>query len=197
MGLLFFVIAVATSKSEPKARRTQKREAELLGVTRWYLNRVIRGHIKSMRLSKRLEQLRDQHKKPIIAVPIELAAAENLQPFFFATLAKLGLEVVIVRFKAGQSSPIWQYPEIERDLEKELQSAHAGQFDSEFYTPGARWFFYHVSDLAKAMQVLKATIESLGLLEITTLLHAETAQELRVWYPSTAELVNTEADTEA
>jgi len=40
---------------------TQKREAELLGVSRWYLNRVIRGHVKSKRLSQRLKQLRSQH----------------------------------------------------------------------------------------------------------------------------------------
>jgi len=135
-------------------------------------------------------------KKPIIAVPIELAAAENLSPFLFNTLSTLGLEVVIVLFKAGQGSPIWDHPGIERNLERELQSAGAGQFDSEFYTNGARWLFYHVSDLAKAMQLLKTNLEARGLLEITTLLHAESAHELRVWYPATAELVNAQAESE-
>ena len=52
------MIAVTTTKDQPKAAMTQKREAELLGVTRWYLNRVIRGHVKSNRLSQRIEQLR-------------------------------------------------------------------------------------------------------------------------------------------
>ncbi len=55
------MIAGATIKHQPKAAMTQKREAELLGVSRWYLNRVIRGHVKSKRLSQRLKQLRSQH----------------------------------------------------------------------------------------------------------------------------------------
>ncbi len=57
------MIAVTTTKRQPKAQMTQKREAELLGVTRWYLNRVIRGHIKSKRLSQRLAQLRANHRR--------------------------------------------------------------------------------------------------------------------------------------
>jgi predicted XRE-type DNA-binding protein len=52
------MIAVATNKSQPKAPMTQRRESELLGVTRWHLNRVIRGHVKSRRLSRRLRELR-------------------------------------------------------------------------------------------------------------------------------------------
>ena len=36
-----------------------------------------------------------------------------------------------------------------------------------------------------------------GLLEITTIFHVETADDLRVWYPPTAELVKTTPDSEA
>jgi predicted XRE-type DNA-binding protein len=57
------MIAIATDEGQPKAPLTQKRAAELLGVTRWYLNRVVRGHIRSNRLSKRLDELREQHSK--------------------------------------------------------------------------------------------------------------------------------------
>lgn len=63
------MIAPATNKSEPKERLTQKRTAELLGVTRWYLNRVVRGHIKSIRLSKRLAELQAAHSNERNAQP--------------------------------------------------------------------------------------------------------------------------------
>jgi hypothetical protein len=186
----------SVEEKKPRSKRISGicAAAKACGVTRQHLWEVLKGRRKSKPLLARYTQRKQQ---AVIAVPIDLAAAENLSPFFFNTLATLGLEVLIVRFQAGHSSPVWHHPEIEKDLGQELQCAHAGQLDSEFYTNGARWFFYHVSDLAKAMQVLKAALEARGLLEITTLLHAETAQELRVWYPATAELVNAEADEEA
>jgi hypothetical protein len=59
-----FVIATTTRQGDPKTLLTQKRAAELLGVTRWYLNRVIRGHVTSKRLSKRLDQLRSEFPSP-------------------------------------------------------------------------------------------------------------------------------------
>jgi hypothetical protein len=133
------------------------------------------------------------------APPIELAAAENLTLEFFLILTALGLEVLIVRFQAGNDSPIWKHAGIERDLERELQSIQTGQFDSSFFPLGAQWHFFHVAsaDLGKAMQRVKDALDARGLLAVTTLYHAETAHELRVWYPATAELVNTDADTEA
>ena len=84
-------------------------------------------------------------------------------------------------------------------MEKELLSVKAGSFDSEFYSPGARWFFYNVgkSKLGLAAQQIKAALAARGLLEITTILHVETSADLRVWYPPTAELVKTTPDTEA
>jgi hypothetical protein len=129
--------------------------------------------------------------------PIEWAAMENLTPAFFRILATLRLEVLVVRFQASGDSPIWEHNGIERDLEWDLQSVQAGQFDAGFYITGALYHFFHVNDLAKAMRQLKASLAARGLLEITTLLHAETAHELRVWYPPTAELVTTEDAIEA
>ena len=126
--------------------------------------------------------------------PPELAAAENLSPEFLLMLAALGFEVLIVRFQALHDSPVWEHPGIELVLEKELIAIEAGNFDSEFHSPGARWFFFHVGELGKAMAQIETTLAALGLLEITTLFHVETAQELRVWYPPTAELVKTTDD---
>jgi predicted XRE-type DNA-binding protein len=57
------MIAGATTNGQPKARLTQKRAAELLGVTRWHLNRVIRGHVKSIRLLGSLAELQSEHQK--------------------------------------------------------------------------------------------------------------------------------------
>ena len=123
---------------------------------------------------------------------INVAAAEHFDQKFFDTLAKLGLNVVLVSFKAGLDSPIWDHPGIEENLLRELKSVHAGQFDSSAYDEGVITHFFHVSDLAKAMQQLKASLEARGLLKITTILHAETPQELRQWYPPTADLLKKE-----
>jgi hypothetical protein len=169
-------------------------DAKACGVTRQHLYEVLKGNRESKPLLARYAQRKQQ---AVTAMPIELAAAENLSPSFFADLSKLGLQVVIVRFSAANDSPIWKNTGIEQVLGEELEAVRAGQFDASFFVLGAQWHFYHVSDLARAMQQLKASIEARGLLPITTLMHAETAQELRVWFPATAELVNTEADTEA
>jgi predicted XRE-type DNA-binding protein len=58
-------MSAKTKDCEPKARTrlTQKRAAKILGVTRWHLNRVIRGHIKSVSLSRRIDELRVSHLK--------------------------------------------------------------------------------------------------------------------------------------
>ena len=117
------------------------------------------------------------------------AAKENLTPQFFKILTACGLEVVIVLFESSPNSPIWKEKAIGQELGRELEANHSGRFDSFIYLPGAQWFFYHVSDLGKAMETLKRGIEARGLLAIATLLHAETAQELRVWYPPTAEAI--------
>jgi hypothetical protein len=132
-------------------------------------------------------------------VPIELAAAENLSPEFFLILSAIGLEILIVRFQAGNDSPIWKHNRIERELERELQSIQAGQFDSSYFPLGAHWHFFHVprAELGKAMQRIKDSLAARGLLDISTILHAETAHELREWYPATAQLVNATADNDA
>ena len=136
-------------------------------------------------------------QKSAQTAPDRCAAAENLTPVLFNILAKLGLDVLVVQFQAGPASPIWQHAGIEQVLHDELQAAQAGQYDSEVYVPGSRWFFFHVNDLGKAMQTIKTCLAARGLLEITILLHAETAQDLRVYYPATAECISTKADTEA
>ena len=151
----------------------------------------------SQNLSETARMIKNPPSQPKIPMPTELAAADNLASGFFGVLYRLGIEVVIVRFQAAKDSPIWEYPGIERLLEQELQAVPAGQFDSEVYTPGSRWLFFHVTDLGKSMQTLKRGLEARGLLETTTLLHAESAQELRVWYPDSAELLNLEDEDEA
>lgn len=133
-----------------------------------------------------------------IPKPPEFAAAENLTAEFFAILAKLGLEIVIVRFQAGNDSAIWTHGGIERELELELQSIKGGQFDSSYFPPGQQFHFFHVraAELGNAMRLIKVALAARGLLEISTLYHAETALEWRVWYPATAEVLRTDADDE-
>jgi hypothetical protein len=46
-----------------------------------------------------------------------------------------------------------------------------------------------MSDLGKAMRTLKDSISARGLLDVATILHAESEGELRIWYPGTSELI--------
>jgi len=140
--------------------------------------------------------------KPSQPVPIELAAAENLAPFFFRTLSRLGLEIVVVRFDASKDSPIFEHggAALAEKLEQDLQANQAGQFDSSYFTLGAHYHFFHVAraDLGRAMQALKRYLEARGLLEITTLLHAESPTELREWFPGEmAELIEVSEEVTA
>ena len=123
-----------------------------------------------------------------------MAAAENLQPFFFDTLTKLKLAVVIVRIK----SEVLPWEGIEGELGRELQSIQAGYFASSCSIEGAKLYFFYVGrvSLAKAMQAIKTAIDMRGLLPMTTLLHAETTSALREWYPGNpAALIQADAGT--
>jgi hypothetical protein len=137
--------------------------------------------------------------KKKVPQPPELAAADNLTPEFFAILAGLGLEIMVVSFRADKDSPIWAHDRIERELERELQSIHAGQFDASYFPFGWQFHFFHVSTtaLGKAGQQIKSFLAARGLLEISTLYHAETALEWRVWYPAKAEVLRTDADDDS
>ena len=42
---------------------TQREAARILGVTHWYLNRVLRGRLSSLRLTKRYRELVDNFTK--------------------------------------------------------------------------------------------------------------------------------------
>ncbi|HAO79767.1 MAG TPA: hypothetical protein DCQ92_12480 [Verrucomicrobia subdivision 3 bacterium] len=177
--------------------------AEVLGCDYSHLRRVIIGERQSKTLVAKFHTLATQPQNATAqkrVAPIDLAAAENLSPFFFKTLATLGLEVVIVRFDAKPDSPIWGHPGIERELERELQVIQAGMLDSSWFTEGAQWHFFHVatSQLGKAMQQIKSGLDARGLLPVTTLLHAESASALREWYPgTTAALIQADAETGA
>ena len=178
-------------------RRTYRRRpglkeaAAVLNVSFSHLRRVLDGERQSRSLVSRFKNLlcapaasvSESARRPVLQVPPEIAAAENLSPFYFATLARLGLQVVAVRVPIGPSCPASNFPNLGTDLEQELRAAGVGQFDSEFYTEGIRWLFYHVSDLGKAIRTLKAGLESRGILPTATILHVETPSELRVWWP--------------
>jgi hypothetical protein len=115
--------------------------------------------------------------------PIETAALDNLTPQFFRVLQTLGFEVLIVRFAAHQGSPIWKHTKVEEYLGRQLMAVMVGDYDSSTFSGGVHFHFFHVTDLAKGVQTLKDTIEAIGLLDIAFILHAESASELRFYYP--------------
>jgi hypothetical protein len=130
------------------------------------------------------------HNSPKPTPPsISYAAAQNLSPAFFAILEALGQNVVIVAFKWTGKQNIEQLL-CENELNAALIAAQAGNYDSTHYDLGEVWHFFHVCDLAKAMQILRDEIAARGLLDRTTILHVEEHNKLRVWYPPTAEQID-------
>jgi len=182
--------------ARPKSKKRYVRHpglaaaARLLDCTPSHLRRVIITKERvSVSLTARYHAL-DQssltkgkhHNSPrLLPPPIGFAAAQNLSPEFFAVLAGLRLEVVIVQFEARKDSPAW--PQIEEELGDELHAVRAGAYDSTVYLEGCVLHFFHVRNLGKAMQTLKASIEARGLLPITTILHGESHDSLRIYYP--------------
>lgn len=175
-------------------------DAAALGVTAEHLALVLRGKRQSESLRTRYQALKEsqlkehmeKHQKTKspskIPMPIELAALQNLQPMFFKALATVGLEVLIVRFKAEKDSRIWFHDDIATAIGEELSGLEAGHFDSSFFPLGAQWHFYQVdrSRLGIAMRRIKDCLAARGLLDISQIFHAESAEILREWYPGTA-----------
>jgi hypothetical protein len=200
-------------KRKYQRRPGLKETAEQLGVSYGHLRLCVAGERDSHSLLERYSALKggapgpqsqkapgrykNSPQKARIPKPPEFAASENLMPEFFAILAKLGLQIVGVHFTAAIDSPIWEHDHIELDLDRALQAVKAGQFDSSYYTLGAQYHFYHVSDLAKAVHALKAALDACGLLKITTIYHAESADEWITYFPGTAQTIKIAEDAEA
>lgn len=184
-------------------------DAAALGVTHEHLALVLRGKRKSEPLLARYQALKqsqhaermnrsripestespETHKPLQLPPPPELAALQNLQPSFFACLAKLGLEVLIVRFNAEKDSAMWRhnYVALVEELGNELIAIKAGEFDSSLFLLGAHWHFYQVkrAELGAAVRRIKEILDARGLLGISQIFHAESAELLRQWFPGT------------
>ena len=173
--------------------------SKALGVSYQHLWRVV---ISKERQSKKLTASFRKFKKtgavavatkkkyinsPKPPVPsVNIAAAENLSPEFFANLQKLGFELVIVRFQAGRDSDIWNHPGIETELDAALQLVKVGQHDSSAYETGAFFHFFHIwgtKCLGVAVKTLVRALDARGLLPITTILSGESHDSMRVYYP--------------
>jgi len=204
----------AISKRQYQRRPGLKEAAEQLQVSYGHLRLCVAGKRISSALlaryldwkSKQPQQLpasnapgKYKNSRPIKRVPppIEIAAADNLSPEFFEVLSKLGQQIVIVRLASEIDSPVWEHTPIELNLDRALQAVQAGSFDSSYFTLGEQYHFFHVSDLAKAMQALKSELDERGLLKISTIYHAETPDEWVVWFPGTAERLDLAADSES
>jgi hypothetical protein len=123
--------------------------------------------------------------------PARNPALDNFSTERHAILSRLGLNCVVVVFDTSPSSLLWQQADskVEESLDAELLAAGAGQHDSSLHGDGRAWHFFCALHLGKATRLLKESIERRGLLSITQILHFESDSSLRVWYPPTAELI--------
>lgn len=182
-------------------------DAAALGVTRGHLWEVLKGRRKSPDLLARYEELKNPTlyqmrmnpetlSKQRIPMPPELAALQNLSPFFFKTLAALKVEILILRFDAAQGSPILNHNDIGSELDAELADVQGASLDSDFFPLGEQWYFFHVPKpkLGAAAHKLKDALVTRGLLKISSIFHAEDDHFLRKWYPGTSEGVELSPD---
>lgn len=198
-------VAKTSTKNRPKRFKGICADAKLLNVTRVHLWQVLTGRRESKPLLAEYQELKRTGTAPAnsrkgrylnsqktaaspkMAPPsVNIAADENLSPEFFSILQKLGFELVLVRFAAGPESPVWNFPGIEAELGAALAAAKAGHHDSTAYESGFVVHYFYISGsarLATALQTLKAAIEARGLLPITTILHGENHDALRIYYP--------------
>ena len=120
----------------------------------------------------------------------QIAGQENCGKVLQQITAKLGLTIVVAQFNASPGSPVWSIPNAGEPFAEEMRAAHAGLFDSVLMTEGGYFAFYHASDLAKALAVLKRCLEEHSLLNHARIFYieAESAGWRTVW-PATGELV--------
>ena len=131
-------------------------------------------------------------------MPPEFASLQNLQSSFFQVLTTLGLEVILVRIDTSKNTPPGAIYDLQDDLENALRSIEAGQFDSDFYPLHSQCLFFHVekAKLGAAMRGLKDTLHAHGLMDVSGIYHAESAESLLEWYPATAAVINTPEESE-
>jgi len=124
------------------------------------------------------------------ANPTELAqmreavarAQLNLDPASYARLESEGLDVVVVRFATEPKEPVCFHPRIGEALGCELAAANVGRLDSALVNEGGLFCFFHVTDLAKALAVLKRQVQVRSLLPIAHLMHRETSIAWRCYF---------------
>jgi len=109
-------------------------------------------------------------------------ALNNFSPGWQKLLQQLRCDIVLVIFAAPPLGPIWSHPQIGESLGAELTQAGAGQHDSSGLNDGSQFHFFHVSDLGKAVGVLKHQIQIRGLLPFTHLLHRELPNAWRCYW---------------
>jgi len=109
-------------------------------------------------------------------------AQRNLDPASYARLESEGLDVVLVRFATEPKEPICFHPQIGEALGCELAEANAGRLDSALVNEGGLFCFFHVTDLAKALAVLKRQVQVRSLLPVAHLMHRETSIAWRCYF---------------
>jgi hypothetical protein len=176
------------------------RISRALGVNRTHLRRVLRGERKSAKLLARYKLMRSTNFEESEPAPQRLStkpeihearnpALENIEPYLFGVLSKLGISVVLVQFDAKPDSPIWATTRLEMELGAQLEKAKSGLHDSSLFHPGIQSHFFHVpgDKLGNAIAILKSGIDAHGLLGITKIFHSESAKALRLHYPPTSD----------
>lgn len=193
-------VTVTEKKNIGETRGTAA-AAAALGVTRHHLRQVLLGRRQSPGLLARFEEWKKSGEATPVTVRVpladEVATWDNFTEYFLKTLSILGLDAVLVTFKAGEGSPVFNHPDIAQELEKELKAIEAGQFDVSYFPDGYHWHIYHVdkTKLAAAMKRFKDAIAARELLPITRLFHVEDHTSMQEWWPGNAGALSIKEET--
>jgi lambda repressor-like predicted transcriptional regulator len=124
----------------------------------------------------------------------DLAALDNHLAEFQKIIDGLGLTIVCAQFGAGPENPFWKSGDTSEPFQKELSGARAGaMFDSSQMLSGNYFCFWHTSDLAATLRVIKSCFEARGLLNHARLFYIESESGWRIVWPEAGLLIDTKS----
>jgi hypothetical protein len=124
-----------------------------------------------------------------------LAAMDNWGTEFQTLCETLGVSIVVCQFDGSPKSPFWNATDTGAPFDAELREIRVGQVDSVQMLEGSYFVFFHCTELARALHVIKSCVQARGLLEHTRIFHIEAESGWRVYWPESeaGELIDTKS----
>jgi hypothetical protein len=119
------------------------------------------------------------------------AALDNLDPEWQATLARNGVDILLIAFDGRPGSKVWTRNAAWIRIGRELQHAGCGTYTNSLPQGEFYFSFYQIMNLARGLTLAKAELQRLELLDCAQMLVCEPGQKWQQYWPATAAEVST------